>query len=216
MTTKPSAITRWRRLGRRGTTLLLCAAGTVAVASTAVGGSLAAAAQPSARPAVTPTKDIVGTGQITCKVATGEVGYSPSSKAAAAGKLRISIVFQATGCGPLSTATSPVPQTVTGAMSFTRKNGCPLFSPPILGKGMLTLSYNVFPVPTAMIDPSSGVVTVTQSGPYWILKGTLIGSYPSTSFVAVVKPDPIAPGNCKSGITSEYISRAQTPFISHI
>ena len=217
MNKTPSSTARSRGLGRRGTRLLLCAVGTVAVAATAVGGSLAAAsAQPAARQAFFPVKDIVGAGQITCKVATGEVGYSPASKAGATGKLRISIVFQATGCGPLSSTTTPVPKTVVGSMSFTRKNGCPLLSPPILGKGMLTLAYNWPPVPSVMIDPSSGVVTVTQVGPYWVLKGPLIGSYPSTNFVAWVKPEVIAPGNCKIGITSEYITRAQTPFISHI
>lgn len=219
MTTKPSATSRMRGLGRRSTTVLLCAAGTLAIASTAVGGSLAAAASPShARPAVRPVRDIVGAGLITCKVATGEVGYSPASKAGATGLLTVSIWFQASGCSGASSTAKPIPRTVIGAMSFTRKNGCPLLSPPVLGTGVLNLAYNYPPVPASMIDPSVGQsVTVTQVGPFWVLKGAITaGSYPSASFTAWLKPEVIGAQNCKTGITSEYIVRDQAPFIFHI
>lgn len=102
-------------------------------------------------------------------------------------------------------------------MSFTRKNGCPLLSPPVLGTGTLNLTYNYPPVPRNMIDPSVGqTVTVTQVGPFWVLKGALIGSYPSANFVAWLKPDVIGAQNCKTGITSEYIIRDQAPFIFQI
>jgi len=217
---KTHASTTAQRRGprRRWTTLLLYAAGAVGIASTAIGGSLAAAATPSpARPTVIPVRDIVGSGLITCKVATGEVGYSPASKAGAAGPLTVSIWFQASRCSRASSTATPVPATVTGAMSFVRKNGCPLLSPPVLGTGTLNLSYNNPPVPRIMIDPSVGqTVTVTQVGPYWVLKGALIGSYPSTTFVAWLKPEAFAGQNCKTGITSEYITRDQTPFVFHI
>jgi hypothetical protein len=179
-----------------------------------------AAGAPSA-PSATPVKDVVGAGLINCAVATGEVGYSPATIAGGTKKERISIWFQAQKCQGTSSTTRPVPTTVTGSISFysTRKNACPQLG--LLGKGVLNLSYNQPPVPVVMIDPSvAPVVTVTQSGPYWILKGRVTwGSFPdpvTKTFVAELKPDAIGGQNCKTGITSEYIIRAQTPFLINI
>jgi hypothetical protein len=181
-----------------------------------------AAGAPS-KPAATPTKDVVGKGLINCAVATGEVGYSPATIAGGTKKERISIWFQAQKCQGSSTTgvVGPVPATVTGSISFIsdRKNACPQLG--LLGKGVLNLSYNQPPVPVLMIDPSVAPnVTVTQSGPYWILKGRVTwGSFPdpvTKTFVAELKPDVIGTQNCKTGITSEYIIRAQSPFLINI
>jgi len=202
---------------RRGTKLLLCAAGIIAIASTTMGGSLATAATQSHQaPTVTPTKDIVGTGLVTCTKATGEVGYSPASQTGATGNLTVSIWFKATGCSAAAGGASPVPTSVIGSMSVVTQNGCPLLS--TIGTGTLNLAYNYPPVPNPMIDPSvAQTATVSDSGPYWVITGTVnAGSYPSTTFQAWLKPDVIAPGNCKSGITSEYIIRDQKPFIENI
>jgi hypothetical protein len=188
----------------------------IAVASTAMSGALASAATHTpARPAVTPTSAVVGTGTVTCKTATGEVGYSPASQTGATGTLTVSIWFKATGCVAASANTTPVPTSVIASMSFTRANGCPLLGP--LGTGTLNMAYNYPNVAATVIDPSVGQqVTVTQSGPYWVLAGTIGGSYPSTTFSATLKPDPIAGQTCGSGLTSEYIIRDQTPFIANI
>lgn len=218
--TESTATSGRSRLRRRGTTLMLGAAGALALASTVVGSSLAAAATHSVQVgAAGPKVDIVGKGLINCKAATGEVGYSPASKAGAVGPLTVSIWFQATGCSAAATGASPVPKTVIGSMSFTMPNGCPLSG--WFGQGFLNLAYNYPPVPSpTMIDPSVAPwASVSNIGltPYWTISGQVAsGSYPSTKFVIVLKPDVIGAQNCKSGITSEYISRAQPPGIFNI
>jgi hypothetical protein len=205
---------------RRGARILLAFAGAITLAATVLGGSLASAATQSVHsPAVAPKIDIVGKGLINCKAATGEVGYSPASQTGVVGPLTVSIWFQATDCSPAVTSTTPVPKTVTGSISFTMPNGCPLSG--WFGQGMLNLAYNYPPVPTpTMIDPSVAPwATVSDVGltPFWTISGQVAsGSYPSSKFVIVLKPDVIGAQSCKSGITSEYISRAQTPDIFHI
>jgi len=211
-------------LARRRARILLGVAGAIAVASVAMGASLASAAtQSAARPSATPTTDVVGTGQVTCDAATGEVGYSPASKIQASeqqGPLTISIWFQATKCVPVKgTAVKYIPKSVVGAISFTMPNGCPLDG--WMGQGTLNLAYDFPPVPgPVMIDPSVASATVSNYGttPYWTISGQVVaGSYPSTNLVIVLKPSVIgSTANCKSGITSEWITRAQTPFVSHI
>jgi hypothetical protein len=211
-------------LSRRSTKILLGAAGAIVIASTTMGASLASAAPQSVpRPAVAPKVDVVGTGQITCKAATGEVGYSPASKIQASeqqGPLTISIWFQATGCAPASSTTpvKPIPKTVVGSISFTMPNGCPLDG--WMGQGTLNLAYDFPPVPgPVMIDPSVATATVSNYGttPYWTISGQVVaGSYLSPNLVIVLKPQVIGGQNCKTGITSEWITRAQTPFVSHI
>lgn len=203
---------------------MLGVAGAIVVASVTTGASLASAATQSvASPAAAPKVDVVGVGQITCKAATGEVGYSPASKIQAPeqqGPLTISIWFQATGCAAAATgaAARPVPQTVVGAISFTMPNGCPLDG--WMGQGTLNLAYNFPPVPgPVMIDPSVASATVSNYGttPFWTIRGQVVaGSYPSTNLVIVLKPEVIGAQNCRSGITSEWITRARAPFVSHI
>lgn len=207
---------RQRMLIRGGISLL---AG-LACAAAAAGIAAGAPSTPSA-PSVTPAKDIVGAGLINCVVATGEVGYSPATVAGGTKAERISIWFQAQKCQGASSTTGPVPVTVVGSISFVsrHKNACPQLG--YLGKGVLNLSYNFPGVPNPMIDPSvAPVVKVTQVGPYWELKGLVTkGSYPDPAtkpFFASLKPDPIGGQSCKTGITSEYIIRAQTPYLRNI
>jgi hypothetical protein len=204
----------------RGGRILLGAASAIALASTALGGSLASAATQSA-PGTTagPKVDVVGKGLVTCTVATGEVGYSPASQTGVVGPLTVSIWFDATKCSAAAKGTTPVPNSVIGSMSFTMPNGCPLGG--WFGQGFLNLAYNYPPVPTpVMIDPSVApwaAVSNVGTTPYWTITGQVAsGSYPSTSFVIKFKPDVIGNQNCKTGITSEYISRAQAPDISRI
>ncbi len=192
------------------------AAGSLAAGSTA---SPAGDVRSPMFPAVVPTVDIVGAGLFNCFVATGEVGYSPtiSSKGSKKVKEWVSIWFVATKCaGGSTTGAKPLPRTVIGSLVFKAVQGtvCPQFG--YLGKGQLHLTYNYPDVPNPMIDPSYGVVTVTESGPYWELKGSIAGSYPTLSgpaFDAWLKPNPIGAQSCSSGLTSEYIARAQTPFL---
>lgn len=208
------------RIKGRTAKLLLCGAAAAAIASTALGGTLAtAAAHPSGVPAVVPTRDIVGTGLVNCAVATGEVGYSPASKAGGASPLTINIWFVATKCTPApGSKTSPVPKSVIGSISVQTTNGCPLGG--TFGTGTLDLTYNYPGVPNPMVDPSSATnVTLSDPGtsPFWTLTPALapnpglVGSYPSSTFSISFKPNVIA-GNCTSGITSEYIARANGPF----
>ena len=209
-------------LTRRGARISLGVAAAIAVASVATGTSLASTATQSAeRPAAPPTVDVVGAGQVTCQAATGEVGYSPASKVQRRGQqgpLTVSIWFQATQCRPAKGSTAkPVPKTVIGAISFTMPNGCPLGG--WMGQGTLNLAYDFPPVPgPVMIDPSVANATVSNFGitPYWTISGQVYaGSYLSTNLVIVLKPQPIG-GSCTSGITSEWITRAQSPFVSGI
>jgi hypothetical protein len=216
-TPRSIAALRHSLTGRRSTKLLVGAAGAALIASTAMGGSLATAATHAApRTSVVPKTDIVGSGLVTCTAATGEVGYSPASQAGGASPLTISIWFKATDCS----GGQPTPKTVIGSMSFQRENGCPLLSPPALGAGTLNLAYNYPPVPNPMIDPSVAPnTTVTQSGPYWVLTGQVTaGSYPDSSpnLQIWLKPNVIGAQNCKTGITSEYIARAQAPGLVNI
>jgi hypothetical protein len=211
---RSAAVLKHSLVRYRGAKLLL-GAGAIVIASSAMGGPLASAATHSSdRLTVVPTNDIVGAGLVQCTKATGEVGYSPASIAGGGGPLTISIWFRATGCS----SGQPTPKTVIGSMSFQTTNTCPLLSPPALGSGTLNLAYNYPPVPNPMIDPSVGQnVTVTQSGPYWVLTGSVVGSYPSSNLQIWLKPVPIGGQNCGTGITSEYISRTQGPvFLSNI
>jgi hypothetical protein len=207
------------RMKGRTARLLLCGAAAAAIASTALGGPLATAAtHPSRVPAVVPTRDIVGTGLVNCAVATGEVGYSPASKAGGASPLTINVWFVATKCTPApGSKTSPVPKSVIGSISVQTTNGCPLLATSF-GQGTLDLTYNYPGVPNPMVDPSSATnVTLGDAGPFWTLTPApgpnpgLVGSYPSSTFHISFKPNVIA-GNCTSGITSEYIARANGPF----
>jgi hypothetical protein len=207
---------RQRVLIRGGISLL---AGLACVAA-AAGIAAGAPSKPSA-PSVTPTKDIVGAGLIDCVVATGEVGYSPATISGGTKGEKISIWFQLVKCKRASSTSTPLPVTVVGSISFNsvRKSACPQLG--YLGEGVLNLSYNFPGVPNPMIDPSvAPVVKVTQVGPYWELKGLVTkGSYKdpaSKPFFASFKPDVIAPQSCRTGIDSEYIIRAQTPFIINI
>ncbi|HEY2579338.1 MAG TPA: hypothetical protein VGI74_23770 [Streptosporangiaceae bacterium] len=215
-----AAFTEGRMKGRTAK-LVLCGVAAAAIASTALGGSLATAATHPARgPAVVPTSDIVGTGLVNCAAATGEVGYSPASKAGGMSPLVINIWFQATDCTPApGSKTSPVPKTVIGSISVQTKNTCPLGG--VFGTGTLDLAYNYPGVPNPMIDPSAATnVTLSDIGttPFWTLTGAVTsGSYidpvttPPTTFTISFKPNVIA-GNCQSGITSEYIARSNGPF----
>jgi hypothetical protein len=204
------------RLKGRAVKLVLGGAAAAAIASTALGGSLATAATHSSRgPAVTPTTDIVGTGLVDCKAATGEVGYSPASISGGTSPMMISIWFKATDCG----SGSPIPKSVVGSISFesAQGNACPLLG--FLGQGTLNLAYNYPPVPNPMIDPSVATsVSVTQSGPYWTLKGAVQwGSYatnPPTAFTISLKPNVIGSQTCGNGITSEYIARSNGPLLN--
>ena len=207
------------RIKGRTAKLLLCGAAAAAIASTALGATLATAATNPSRVAVVPTSDIVGTGLVNCAAATGEVGYSPASKAGGASPLTINIWFVATKCIPApGSKTSPVPKSVIGSISVQTTNGCPLGG--TFGQGTLDLTYNYPGVPNPMVDPSSATnVTLSNIGttPFWTLTPApapnpgLVGSYPSNTFHISFKPNVIA-GNCKSGITSEYIARANGPF----
>lgn len=158
-----------------------------------------------------PTTDIVGVGVFSCGVVTGEVGFSPTEVTGGTATETTSIWFQATKCQAASgTTATPIPKTVVGSISFTSAlgNTCPQLG--TLGTGTLNLAYNFPPVPTKMIDPSvASSVTVTQSGPYWDLAGTVgSGSYsPSPSFSAQLKPIVIGTQTCANGLTSEYITR---------
>ena len=110
-----------------------------------------------------------------------------------------------------------MPKWVIGSMSFTTPNRCPLLSIPSgtpLGTGTLNLAYNYPDVASLLIDPSvAPKVTVTQSGPYWILAGPVIsGSYPDPTFKVLLKPNSFAGQSCSPpGFTSEYIARSQGP-----
>jgi hypothetical protein len=166
---------------------------------------------------VGPTADIVGKGLLDCRVATGEVGYSP--KIISTGSTRTtewySIWFDATKCFGASAA-QPVPVTVIGALAFKARQGtiCPQFG--LLGKGLLYLTYNYPGVPNPMIDPSVGTVTITQYGPYWRIHGTMIaGSYRVAPYVfdIGIKPNLIGGHGCSNGgIDSEYIARLAAPY----
>ncbi len=177
---------------------------------------------------VVPTVDIVGAGKIDCGAATGEVGYSPRISATGSKKVTewVSIWFVATHCSPSKikgrpVIGKPVPKTVIGSLAFKAILGttCPQFG--LLGKGYLHLAYNYPGVHNPMIDPSVGLVTITQSGPYWILNGPIFaGSYPTLAgpnFNAWIKPNLIGGHGCNNGgIDSEYIARAQAPFFRFI
>jgi len=203
-------------LGRRAALI----GATIGLASSVlvIGGTALASSRHASvvRPASVPTKDIVGKGQFNCATVTGEVGYSPAIISGGKMKERVSIWFVATGCKSVVSSTggpaTPLPKEVIGALSFMDNNflnGCPQISGPPLGNGVLDLAYNYPPVPVAMIDPSvAPSATVTDVGPLWSIKGAVTdGSYVSPTFSALIKPNPIAPQNCKSGITSEYIIR---------
>jgi hypothetical protein len=203
---------------RRRIKLALCAAALTAIVSTTMSGSLAAAATRSHQaPAVVPVATVVGTGLVSCKTVTGEVGYSPNSVAGGKGTLTVSIWFRGTHCQAATSTTKPVPKWVIGSMSFTTPNRCPLLSIPSgtpLGAGTLNLAYNYPDVAPLLIDPSvAPKVTVTQFGPYWILAGPVIsGSYPDPTFKVLLKPNPFAGQSCSPpGFTSEYIARSQGP-----
>jgi hypothetical protein len=195
---------------------LLGAVGAIAIASTTMGASLASAATQSAQgPAAGPTTDVVGTGQIICKAATGEVGYSPASQIQPSeqqGPLTVSIWFQLTGCAAVrgtTTKVNRVPKTVIGTVSFTMPNGCPLDG--WMGQGTLNLAYDFPPVPApVMIDPSVATATISNYGttPFWTIQGAVwAGSYLG-NYKVVLKPSVIGAGaNCKTGITSEWITR---------
>ena len=201
---------------RRGMRLLLGAAGAAAIASTAIGGSLATAATHAPHPvAAVPQADIVGKGLVRCTQATGEVGFSPAAQAGGSGPLTVSIWFQASRC----VGGKPTPKTVIGSMSFQTSNACPLPSGPALGKGTLNLTYNYPPVPNPMIDPSVALVTVNQVGPFWRLTGQVIaGSYPDPvpNLQILLRPVVIGAQNCKTGITSEYIASTGGPGLVNI
>jgi len=186
----------------------------------AVGGTALASSRPSVQkpatlfgPRAVPKVDIVGKGQFNCSTVTGEVGYSPAIISGGRQKERVSIWFIATGCKPTATTgAQPIPKYVVGAISFQDNNflnGCPQISGPPLGVGTLDLSYNFPPVPALMIDPSvAPVATVKDVGALWQITGGISdGSYVSPGFTALIKPNPIAPGTCGNGITSEYIIR---------
>jgi hypothetical protein len=198
-------------IGRRGARLLVWTAGVAVLASTALGGSLAAAAtHPAATPSVVPTSLVVGTGLINCAAVTGEVGYTTASISGGTAAETISIWFKATKCSaPSGAAANPVPKSVIGSISFPSNNAstCPQLG--TLGTGTLNLAYNYPPVAGLVIDPSVAMpVTVTQVGALWDLSGgTVAGSYPSTTFSGALKPVTIGGQNCGSGITSEYITR---------
>lgn len=67
-------------LRRRGTRLLLCGACAAALATTAMTvPSASAATHPSLAGPPNPTSLIIGTGNPTCKTATGEIGFDPTS-----------------------------------------------------------------------------------------------------------------------------------------
>jgi hypothetical protein len=202
-------------LRRRTTKILLGAVGAIAIASTTMGASLASAAtQSSPSQAAGPTTDVVGTGQVICKAATGEVGYSPASQIQPSeqqGPLTVSIWFQLTGCAAVrgTTKVNRVPKTVIGTVSFTMPNGCPLDG--WMGQGTLNLAYDFPPVPApVMIDPSVATATVSNYGttPFWTIQGAVwAGSYLG-NYKVVLKPSVIGAGaNCKTGITSEWITR---------
>ena len=202
---------------RRSVRLLLGAAGAIAIASTAMGGSLATAATHASHPvAAVPQADIVGAGLVRCTQATGEVGFSPAAKAGGANPLTVSIWFQASRC----TGGKPTPKTVIGNISFQTNNACPLASPPALGMGTLNLTYNYPPVPSPMIDPSvAPTTTVTQVGALWVLTGQVTaGSYPdlTTHFQIWLRPVVIGAQNCKTGLTSEYIASTGGPGLVNI
>ncbi len=197
---------RQRNVSRGVVGLFVSLAAVLALAGFAVAATVT--------PHATPTTDIVGTGLVNCAVATGEVGYSPASIKGGTSPETVSIWFQAKKCSAASSTTSPVPISVIGSMSFSaiQNNGCPQLGK--LGTGILNLTYNYPPVPVTMIDPSvASTVTVTQSGPYWDLSGAVTaGSYPDpspTTFTIDLKPNAIGGQNCGTGITSEYIIRAQ-------
>ena len=191
---------------------MACVAAVLALTGAAVG-----AAAPAPRTDVAPTTDVVGAGLVNCATATGEVGYSPTviSSGSLATPETVSIWFVAKKCSAASSTTSPVPTSVIGSISFTASQGntCPQFGS--LGSGTLNLTYNYPPVPSpTMIDPSVATkVSVTQSGPYWDLAGSVTwGSYPDPAgggFTIDLKPDVIGAQSCKTGLTSEYIIRAQ-------
>jgi hypothetical protein len=174
-------------------------------------------------PSVVPTTDIVARGLVNCGPATGEVGYSPTISSTGSSRVTewVSIWFVTTKCTPGPAGGKPVPKTVIGSLAFKAVQGtvCPQFG--YLGKGYLHLAYNYPGVPNPMIDPSVGLVTVTQHGPYWELQGPIFaGSYATLAgpnFDGWVKPDLIGGHGCgNGGINSEYIIRSQTPFFRNI
>ncbi len=181
---------------------------------------------PMTTPGGPPAADIVGRGLFDCIPATGEVGYSPTISSHGSKKHTewVSIWFVTTKCQPIptgSTGAKPLPVTVIGSLAFKAVQGtiCPQFG--YLGKGYLHLTYNYPGVPNPMIDPSVGLVTVTQHGAFWELHGPIFaGSYPTLSgpdFDAWIKPDLIGGHGCgNGGIDSEYISRSQAPYFRFI
>jgi hypothetical protein len=206
-------------LKSRAAKLVLGAAATAAIASTALGGSPATAATHLSRgPAVVPTSDIVGTGLITCAKATGEVGYTPDSIAGGTTPFEVSIWFDATGCTPQAgTTATPVPKSVIGSMSFQAGPGCPIGG--TLGTGNLNLTYNYPGVPNPMIDPSVVVNATVTNGPpitpFWTITGSVVGSYPTPAGgpgVSIsLKPNLIGSESCRTGLSSEYIARSNGP-----
>jgi hypothetical protein len=197
-------------LQRRGTRLVLWAAALTAAASAVMGSSMATAATRSHDiPAVVPTATVVGTGLVTCKTVTGEVGFTPNLIAGGQGAVTTSIWFRGSDCGPGTRATKPVPKWVIGSMSFTMQNRCPVPNG-LLGVGTLNLAYNYPDVASLLIDPSVGPkVTVTQPVPgIWVLRGPLIGSYPDTRFQLVLRVTAFAGQTCSPhGFISRYIPK---------
>jgi len=126
------------RIKGRTAKLLLCGAAAAAIASTALGGTLATAAANPSRVAVVPTRDIVGKGLVNCAVATGEVGYSPASKAGGASPLTIKLTpaDDAWCLGRVVTTAAAAPPTTTAATATpatTMPTLIPLAAPVFLG-----------------------------------------------------------------------------------
>jgi hypothetical protein len=205
--------------GFRSRAALIGAAAIVASSLVALGGTALASSHASTP---TPRIDIVGKGIFNCSVVTGEIGYSPALKSSGSTTAheRVSIWIKATKCArvPGTTAT-PIPRQVVTALSYLDNFGttCPQLSGPIppklpFGTGVMDLSYNFPPVPVAMIDPSvapAASVFSDTNPALWDIATTGVqdGSYVSSTFHAQIKPAPIGAQSCRTGLTSEYITR---------
>jgi hypothetical protein len=203
-------VSRHRRRLLRGAIGLV--AGLTAVAASA---GLAGASAAPVRPAAVPSADIVGTGLVNCGRVTGEIGFSPATVFNGTAVDVVSIWLQGTACKPArGSATKPLPKTVVLSMSFTTTNVCPQTD--VIGGGTANFAYNYPPVPSPMIDPSVAMnVSVTEGPPYtspgdWRLLGLVNwGSYSASvgpDFQANIRPVVIGRQNCKTGVTSMYVS----------
>jgi hypothetical protein len=199
----------------------------IATTNVAVGKGLGHA---RVTPAVASAKDVVGTGNFTCKGGEGEVGYSPASVTGGTNPMMISVWLEATGCkATTGTVVKPLPTDVILSFSIEEPgpslppNTCPI-SGTFVGNANLAYSSKAYPFPPQDKVGSTGVVTgdsiidpsvamsagLTTGGATWTISGGSAwwGSYPSSNFAASFHPywlNGTGTGSCARGITSGWV-----------